>query len=86
MEYYKPLNSNVIRHSLFLDGMFIFIQKRIMDKKDIKLELTRLISDIENPELIDKIRAVLKDEDGHFWDSLSDEEKEHFKQKNAKDG
>ncbi|MFY0654079.1 MAG: hypothetical protein JXQ96_18725 [Cyclobacteriaceae bacterium] len=53
-----------------------------MDKAEIKLELTKLIGDIENPELIEKIKSILTEEKGDFWESLTEEQKQEMKKKN----
>lgn len=46
-----------------------------MDIKTSKIELARLILDIEDPELVQKIRALVMNEVGDFWEDLTDNQK-----------
>lgn len=49
-----------------------------MDIQTSKIELTKLILNIENPTLINKIKDLLTKETGDFWFSLSKTEKEEI--------
>ncbi len=51
------------------------MSQRTTDIKSSKIELAKLILDIENPELIRKIHEMIMHEAGDFWHSLSDDEK-----------
>ena len=46
-----------------------------MDTKTLKIELTRLILEIENPELLNRVFNDLKKERTDFWQDLSDDQK-----------
>jgi len=46
-----------------------------MDIQSIKIELAKLILEIENPSLIHKIKDVLTKETSDFWTKLSAQEK-----------
>ncbi len=46
-----------------------------MDIKTSKKELTKLIHDIDDPSLIERIRNLVIGQSGDFWDSLSKSEK-----------
>ncbi len=50
-----------------------------MDIQTSKLELVKLIVNIDNPGIINKIWKVLKAENEDFWFELSREEKEEIK-------
>ena len=50
-----------------------------MDIQAMKIELAKLILDIENPSLIQKIKDLLIKESSDFWAELSDEEKAEIK-------
>lgn len=42
-----------------------------MDIETSKIEITKLILDIEDPDLIEKIKRLLKNETKDFWNTLS---------------
>ena len=46
-----------------------------MDIKTSKIELAKIILDIENPSLIQKIYNLVTQETGDFWQTLSDRDK-----------
>ena len=46
-----------------------------MDIKTSKIELAKIILDIENPSLIRKIYNLVTQETGDFWQTLSDRDK-----------
>ena len=46
-----------------------------MDTKTLKIELTRLILETENPDLLNRILKDLKKEGTDFWLDLSDDQK-----------
>ena len=50
-----------------------------MDIQSSKIELAKLILNIESPDLIIKIKKLLTKETGDFWFTLSDSEKEEIK-------
>lgn len=50
-----------------------------MDIKTSKIELAKLILELENPELIQKIHEMLLEESSPFRHSLSANEKEEIK-------
>ena len=50
-----------------------------MDLQTSKIELTKLILNIENHELLNKIKGLLTEETSDFWLSLSSSEKEEIK-------
>jgi len=50
-----------------------------MDLKSSKLELVRLILNIDNQQVIDKLTSILKEQDQDFWDELTDQQKEEIK-------
>ena len=50
-----------------------------MDLKSSKLELVRLILNIDNQQVIDKLTSILKEQDQDFWDELTDKQKEEIK-------
>ena len=50
-----------------------------MDIQSSKIELAKLILNIESPDLINKIKNLLTKETGGFWLTLSDSEKEEIK-------
>jgi hypothetical protein len=45
-----------------------------MDIQTTKIELMRMILGIENPQIINKISALIKNETSDFWDELSSEQ------------
>ena len=49
-----------------------------MDTNNTKIELAKLILDLNDPKLIQKIHKLLKDESSSFRKSLTDEEKEEI--------
>ncbi len=49
-----------------------------MDIQSSKIELAKLILNIENPTLIDRIKDLLTKETSDFWSSLSGSEKEEI--------
>jgi len=49
-----------------------------MDIKHSKLELVRLILNIDNQKIIDKLIAVLKSGEEDFWLDLSEQEKKEI--------
>jgi hypothetical protein len=51
----------------------------VMDIQSLKIELTKLILDIDNPALIEKIKDLLLKETGDFWSTLSEDQKEELK-------
>ncbi len=50
-----------------------------MNIANTKIELTKLILDINNPDLIEKIHKLVIREESDFWKELSDEEKREIK-------
>ena len=50
-----------------------------MDIKTSKIELAKLILEIDNPSLIQKIHELVINQTGDFWDILSDQEKAEVK-------
>jgi len=50
-----------------------------MDLQSSKLELVRLILKIDNQKTINKLTAILQDQDEDFWNELSDQQKEEIK-------
>jgi len=46
-----------------------------MDTKTLKIELTRLILETEDPDLLNRILKDLKKEKTDFWLDLSDDQK-----------
>lgn len=49
-----------------------------MDIQSSKIELAKLILNIESPALLDKIKGLLTKETSDFWLTLSDSEKEEI--------
>ncbi|NQY09109.1 MAG: hypothetical protein HRT71_06280 [Flavobacteriales bacterium] len=49
-----------------------------MDLQTTKIELAKLILDLENPSIVKKIVNLLKAEQTDFWDDLSKAEKEEI--------
>jgi hypothetical protein len=49
-----------------------------MDIQTTKIELIKMILDIETPELIEKVVKLLKKEKKDFWDELSSAQKEEI--------
>jgi hypothetical protein len=47
-----------------------------MDIQSTKIELIRLILGIENPHIINKISALVKNESSDFWNDLTTQRKE----------
>ena len=45
-----------------------------MDIQATKIELMRMILGIENPSVIERISALIKNETSDFWDDLTPEE------------
>jgi len=50
-----------------------------MDILASKIELTKLILDIEDADLIERIKVLLENESGDFWKTLSAGQKEELK-------
>jgi hypothetical protein len=50
-----------------------------MDTQATKIELAKLILDLDDPKLIQKIQKLLMDESSSFRKSLTDYEKEEIK-------
>lgn len=50
-----------------------------MDIQSSKIELTKLILNIDDPALIEKIKDLLVRETSDFWSTLTDEQKEELK-------
>ncbi len=50
-----------------------------MDTQTSKIELAKLILELEDPNLINKIRELLLDEKSRFRKSLTEHEKEEIK-------
>jgi hypothetical protein len=50
-----------------------------MDIHASKLELVKLIVNIENPDIIDKLIRFIKSEQEDFWIELNESEKEEIK-------
>jgi hypothetical protein len=50
-----------------------------MDIHTSKLELVKLIVNIENPDIIDKLIRFIKSEQEDFWIELNESEKEEIK-------
>lgn len=46
-----------------------------MDIHTTKIELMKLILGIENPSVIERISALIKNETSDFWDELTSEQK-----------
>ena len=46
-----------------------------MDIQTTKIELMRMILGIENPQIINRISALIKNETSDFWDELSPEQR-----------
>lgn len=49
-----------------------------MDIQALKIELAKLILNLENPSLIQKIKDLLTRETSDFWTLLSEQEKEEI--------
>lgn len=49
-----------------------------MDIQTVKIELAKLILDLDNPSLIQKIRDMLTRETSEFWTTLTDQEKQEI--------
>ena len=49
-----------------------------MDTKSTKIELAKLILDLDDPKLIQKIHKLLRDESSSFRKSLTEDEKEEI--------
>ncbi len=49
-----------------------------MDLQTSKIELAKLILNIENPMLISKLKELITRETSDFWTSLTDSEKEEI--------
>jgi hypothetical protein len=49
-----------------------------MDLQTSKIELAKLILNIESPNLISKIKELITKESSDFWTTLSDSEKEEI--------
>ena len=49
-----------------------------MDIQNSKIELAKLVLNIESPALIDKIKNLLTKESGDFWLTLSEYEKQEI--------
>lgn len=49
-----------------------------MDIQTSKIELAKIILNIENPDLIEKIKRLILNEPEDFWPSLSNTEKEEI--------
>jgi hypothetical protein len=45
-----------------------------MDTQTTKIELMRMILGIENPQIINRMSALIKNETSCFWDELSPEQ------------
>jgi hypothetical protein len=54
-----------------------------MDMQSAKMELVRLILNIENPKLISRLNEFLKRETQDFWDELSEIDKKEIKSANT---
>ena len=50
-----------------------------MDTKSTKIELAKLILDLDDPKLIQKIHKLLRDESSSFRKSLTEDELEEIK-------
>ena len=50
-----------------------------MDIQTLKIELTKLILNIDNPSIIEKIKDLLISETSDFWPTLSDPQKEELR-------
>ncbi len=46
-----------------------------MDIQTTKIELMRMILGIENPSVIERISALIKNETSDFWDELTPQQK-----------
>lgn len=62
-----------------LKSFFNFDKNDAMDIHASKLELVKLIVNIENKKIIDKLIKVLKSEEEDFWLELTESEKEEIK-------
>ena len=50
-----------------------------MDVQATKIELIKLVLDLEDEALIEKIGALLRKESGDFWDSLTEDQRSEIK-------
>jgi len=50
-----------------------------MDLQSSKLELIRLVLNIDNQKTIHKMTAILKEYDQDFWNELNEQQKEEIK-------
>jgi hypothetical protein len=50
-----------------------------MDIQSSKLELVKLIVNLENQQIIEKLINTIKQERGDFWDELSEAEKDEIR-------
>lgn len=51
-----------------------------MDIQSTKIELVQLILGIENPQIIERIKALVKGETSDFWDELTSEQQSEINQ------
>ena len=51
-----------------------------MDIQTTKIELMRMILGIDNPQIINKISALIKNETSDFWDELSPDQQVEINQ------
>ena len=51
-----------------------------MDIQSTKIELVKMILGIENPQIIARIQALLKNETSDFWDDLTLEQQAELNQ------
>jgi len=49
-----------------------------MDIQATKIELMRMILGIENPSVIERISALIKNETSDFWDELTPEQQKNL--------
>lgn len=68
------LNSNFIENNLEVRTF------RTMDIQSTKIELMRLILGIENPHTINKISALVKNENSDFWNDLTITQRKEIEQ------
>ena len=50
-----------------------------MDLQSTKLELVKLIVNLDNQKIIEKLIKTIKQERGDFWDDLSNDEKDEIR-------
>lgn len=51
-----------------------------MDIQTTKIELVKMILGIENPQIIERIKSLIKNETSDFWDELTTEQQSEIHQ------